>query len=63
MQKNTMAIVLIILGIIVLAVPLLGLIPLSILTGLGVVFLGIGFILAGFPDREINRGLDFLKLF
>ncbi len=31
-----MAIVLIILGIIVLAVPLLGLIPLSILTGLGV---------------------------
>jgi len=62
MQKNTMAIVLIILGIIILAVPLLGVIPLSVLTGLGAVFLGIGFILTGFTDKEINSGLGLLEI-
>lgn len=62
MQKNTMAIVLIILGIIVLAVPILGVIPLSVLTGLGVAFLGLGFIIAGFTDREVNTGLGLLEI-
>ena len=62
MQKNTLAIVLIILGIIVLAFPLLGLIPLSVLTGLGVAFLGIGLILAGFSDRVESSGLGLLEI-
>ncbi len=62
MQKNTMAIVLIILGIIVLAFPLLGLVPISILTGLGVAFLGIGLILAGFSDRVESSGLGLLEI-
>jgi len=62
MQKNSLAIVLIILGIIVLAFPLLGLIPIAILTGLGVAFLGIGLLLAGFSDREENTGLGLLEI-
>jgi uncharacterized membrane protein HdeD (DUF308 family) len=62
MQKNMLAIVLIILGIIVLAVPMLGLVPLSFLTGLGVAFLGIGLILAGFTDRKENTGLGLLEI-
>ncbi|WP_321422893.1 DUF308 domain-containing protein [uncultured Methanobacterium sp.] len=62
MQKNTLAIVLIILGIIVLAFPLLGLVPISILTGLGVAFLGIGLILAGFSDRVESSGLGLLEI-
>ncbi len=62
MQKNSLAIILIILGIIVLAFPLLGLIPLSVLTGLGVAFLGIGLILAGFSDRVESSGLGLLEI-
>ncbi len=62
MQKNALAIILIILGLIVLAVPMLGLLPLSVLTGLGVAFLGIGLILAGLTDREISTGLGLLEI-
>ena len=62
MQKNAMAIILIILGIIILAVPMLGVVPISVLTGLGVVFLGIGLILAGFSDREVSTGLGLLEI-
>ena len=47
MQKIGNAIVFIILGLIILAFPLLGIIPLSVLTGISVLFLGIGLILTG----------------
>ena len=47
MQRMATAVVLIILGIIVLAFPLLGVIPLSILTGVAVLILGIGLIFTG----------------
>ncbi len=62
MQKNTMAIVLIILGIIVLTLPILGVLPLSILTGFGVAFLGLGLIIAGLINRELNSGLGLLEM-
>lgn len=62
MQKNTLAIVFIILGIIVLAFPLLGVVPMSVLTGLGVAFLGLGLLFAGFVDRKENTGLGLLEL-
>ncbi|BDZ67103.1 DUF308 domain-containing protein [Methanobacterium ferruginis] len=62
MERKTLAIVLIILGLIVLAFPLLGLIPIAILTGLGVAFMGIGLILAGFSDREVSSGLGLLEI-
>jgi len=62
MERKTLGIVLIILGLIVLAFPLLGLIPIAILTGLGVAFMGIGLILAGFSDREVSSGLGLLEI-
>jgi hypothetical protein len=62
MQKNTLAILLIILGIIVLAFPLAGVVPLSVLTGIGVAFLGIGLLLAGFSDRVESSGLGLLEI-
>ncbi len=62
MQKNALAIILIILGLIVLAVPMLGILPFSVLTGLGVAFLGIGLILAGFSDRNVSSGLGLLEI-
>ncbi|OPX60108.1 MAG: acid-resistance membrane protein [Methanobacterium sp. PtaB.Bin024] len=62
MERKTLAIVLIILGLIVLAFPLLGLIPIAVLTGLGVAFMGIGLILAGFSDREVSSGLGLLEI-
>lgn len=57
-----MAIVLIILGIIVLAFPLLGVLPFSILTGLGVLFLGIGLILAGYVDIKTSKALATIEI-
>jgi len=47
LQKMISALIFIILGLIVLAFPLLGVIPLSILTGFSVLFLGIGLLLTG----------------
>lgn len=42
MENKGTAILLIILGLIILAVPLLGIIPLSLITGFIVLFLGLG---------------------
>lgn len=47
MQKTVGALIFIVLGLIVLAFPLLGVIPLSVLTGFSVLFLGIGLLLTG----------------
>ena len=47
MQKMGNAIILIILGLIVLAFPLLGVIPFSVLTGIAVLFLGFGLLFMG----------------
>ena len=47
MEKTGNAIILIILGLIVLAFPLLGVIPFSVLTGVAVLFLGLGLLFMG----------------
>jgi membrane protein HdeD len=47
MQKMVIALVLVILGIMVLAFPLLGLIPVAVLSGFLVLMLGFGLILTG----------------
>jgi uncharacterized membrane protein HdeD (DUF308 family) len=62
MGKNAIALILIILGIIVIALPMLGLIPFAVLTGLAVVFLGIGLILAGIGDMGESKALGFIEL-
>ncbi len=62
MQKNWLAIILIILGIIVLAFPILGLVSVSVLTGIGVLFLGLGLLIAGLVDRKTSSGLGLLEI-
>lgn len=62
MQKTGMAILLIILGLIVLAFPLLGLIPFSIISGFIVLILGIGLILGGIAEMGESAGMGILEL-
>ncbi|MGC9517114.1 MAG: DUF308 domain-containing protein [Methanomicrobiales archaeon] len=62
MQRKTTAIILIILGLIVLAFPLLGVIPVSVLTGLGVLFLGIGLLIAGIIEMGESAALGIVEL-
>ncbi|HMK54051.1 MAG TPA: DUF308 domain-containing protein [Methanobacteriaceae archaeon] len=62
MQKNTMAIVLIILGIIVLAFPYLGIVPVAVLSGIAVLFLGLGLIVSGYVDLQVSKVLAILEI-
>jgi len=62
MEKNGTAIILIILGLIVLAFPLIGIIPLSLITGFIVLFLGIGLIIAGIAEMGESIGYGLLML-
>ena len=50
MQKMASALILIVLGLIVMAFPLLGLIPISVLTGFIVLILGIGLLIGGIME-------------
>jgi len=62
MGKNATAILLIILGLIVLALPLLGLITVSVLTGFAVAILGIGLIIFGYRDMKTSSALGILEI-
>jgi membrane protein HdeD len=56
MQKMAIALILIILGLIVIAFPLLGLVPVVFLSGFLVLMLGIGLILAGIKEMGESEG-------
>ena len=56
MQKIGTALILIILGLIVIAFPVLGVIPVAVLSGFLVLMVGIGLILAGMS--EMDEGLS-----
>lgn len=62
MQTKGNAWVYIILGLFVLIFPLLGLIPLSIITGFIVLILGIGLLLGGLTEMGENAGLGILEV-
>ncbi len=62
MNKMITALIFIILGLIVLAFPLLGIIPLSILTGFAVLFLGIGLVLTGISFMGENKAIGFIDV-
>ncbi len=62
MQKMGSAIILIILGLIVLAFPVLGLVPAAILTGFLVLFLGLGLLLGGIIEMGESAGLGILEI-
>jgi uncharacterized membrane protein HdeD (DUF308 family) len=48
--------------LIVLAFPLLGLIPLSLITGFAVLFLGVGLLLSGIAEMGESAGLGILEI-
>lgn len=62
MQKMGIAVILIILGIIVLAFPLLGVVPLAVLTGIAVLFLGIGLLLTGINSMSSSVAMGIIEL-
>jgi membrane protein HdeD len=62
MQKTGTALILIILGLIILAFPALGVIPLSLLTGFIVLILGLGLIVGGIMELGESAGLGILEL-
>jgi len=62
MQKTATALILIILGLIVLAFPLLGLLPFSIITGFIVLILGIGLLIGGIMEMGESAGLGILEI-
>ena len=62
MQKLGSAIVLIILGIIVMAFPLIGVIPAAVLTGFLVLVLGLGLLFSGIVEMGDSAGLGILEV-
>jgi len=62
MKKIGSALVLIVLGLIIIAFPLLGVVPFSILTGLAILFLGVGLLAVGITSMGENRGLGIASL-
>lgn len=62
MERKYFALILIVLGLIILAFPLLGLIPLSLLTGFIVLILGLGLILAGINDMGMSKGIGIVEI-
>lgn len=64
MEKTGTGLILIILGLIVLAFPLLGVIPLGLITGFIVLFLGIGLLIGGIArlGEEAVMGIVMLVL-
>ncbi|MBP2045642.1 DUF308 domain-containing protein [Methanobacterium aggregans] len=62
MQKMASALTLIILGLVVLAFPVLGVIPFSLVTGFIVLILGIGLVLSGTMEIGESAVLGILEL-
>jgi len=62
MQKMGSAIVLIILGLIVMAFPLLGVIPAAVLTGFVVLIFGLGLLLSGISEMDTSMGVGLVEL-
>lgn len=56
MKKMGSALILIVLGLIIIAFPLLGVIPFAILTGLAILFLGVGLLAIGITSMGQNKG-------
>ncbi len=62
MQTKTSGLILIILGLIVIAFPLLGIIPFSLLLGFSVLFLGIGLLVAGLIGIRASTAMGIVEL-
>jgi len=61
-RKIGSALVLIVLGLIIIAFPVLGVVPFGVLTGLAVLFLGVGLIAAGLTTLDDSTGMGVVEL-
>jgi membrane protein HdeD len=61
-KKIGSALVLIVLGVIIIAFPVLGVVPFAVLTGLAVLFLGVGLITAGLTTLDENMPMGIVEL-
>lgn len=62
MQKNAIALIMIVLGLIVLAFPMLGLIPLSLISGFIVLILGIGLLMGGIMEMGESFAMGIVEI-
>lgn len=62
MQKIGSALVFIVLGLIIIVFPILGVIPFSVLTGLAVLFLGVGLLAAGITSMKESTVMGIVEL-
>ena len=62
MQKIGTGLILIVLGLIIIAFPILGVIPFGVLTGLAVLFLGVGLLAAGITSMGQSTALGVVEL-
>lgn len=62
MQTKTSGLILIILGLIIIAFPLLGILPFSLLLGISVLFLGIGLLIAGIIGIRASTAMGVVEL-
>lgn len=62
MQKNATALIMIVLGLIILIFPMLGLIPLSLITGFIVLILGLGLLISGINDMGESKSVGIAEL-
>jgi uncharacterized membrane protein HdeD (DUF308 family) len=62
MQKMGSAIILIILGLIVLAFPLIGVVPAAVITGFLVLILGLGLLFGGIAEMGESASLGILEI-
>ena len=62
MQKMGSAIILIILGLIVLAFPILGVVPAAVITGFLVLILGMGLLFGGIAEMGESAGLGIIEI-
>lgn len=65
MQKNILALIFIILGLILMIIPAFSSFATWIvgaITGISVIFLGIGLLVAGYVDREISTTMSILEI-
>jgi len=62
LQKNAVALLMVLLGLIILAFPLLGIVPFSLISGFIVLMVGIGLMLAGIAEMGESAGLGILEL-
>jgi membrane protein HdeD len=62
MEKTVNAIILIVLGLIVLAFPLLGIIPAALITGFIIIIFGLGLMITGNSDMDKSMGTGLIEL-